>query len=238
MDRDWLAAQLADGRSIEAVARETGRSASTVGYWVNQHGLTSTHASRHAARGGIERDRLQALVEDGRSIREIAAELEVSAATVRHWLAKHGLRTAPRRYALRGEPKPQTIVRECELHGWTAFVRIGGRRYRCGRCNAESVAARRRRIKEILVHDAGGCCRTCGFDAYAGALHFHHLDPATKSFELGRQGVTRSLAKAREEARKCVLLCADCHAMAEAGLLDLPAPADHAGSATELHGRG
>ena len=32
----------------------------------------------------------------GRSIREMAAELGVSSATVRHWLKKHGLRTRPR----------------------------------------------------------------------------------------------------------------------------------------------
>jgi hypothetical protein len=91
------------------------------------------------------------------------------------------------------------------------------------------VAQRRRRIKEILVREAGGCCLICGFAQYIGALQFHHLDPATKAFSLGREGVTRSLAKAREEARKCVLLCANCHAMVEAGLLDLAPPADHAG---------
>jgi transposase len=238
MDPDWLRSQLTAGRSIESIAREVGRSPSTVAYWVNKHGLTSTHAPKHAPRGGLARSELEPLVEAGMSIREIAAASNVSSGTVRHWLAKHGLRTRPRRYSLRGEPKPESIVRECALHGWTAFVRIGGRRYRCGRCNSESVAARRRRIKEILVHEAGGCCRICGFAQYLGALQFHHVDPALKSFSLGREGVTRSLAKAREEARKCVLLCANCHAMVEAGLLDLAPPADHAGSTTELHGRG
>jgi transposase len=238
MDAEWLASRLAAGRSIESIAAEAGRSPSTVGYWVNKHGLTSTHAPRHAARGGIERDRLQALVEDGRSIREIAAELDLSPATVRHWLAKYGLRTAPSRYALRDQPRPETIARECGLHGWTTFVRVGGTRYRCGRCNSETVAARRRRIKEILVREAGGRCLICGFAEYIGALQFHHVDPATKAFELGRRGLTRSLARAREEAHKCVLLCANCHAMVEAGLLDVAAPADHAGGSTELHGRG
>lgn len=146
-----------------------------------------------------------------------------------HWLAKYGLRTRPRRYSLRGEGKPATIVRECELHGWTTDVRIGGRRYRCGRCNVESVAARRRRMKEILVREAGGRCLICGFARYIGALQFHHVDPASKEFSVSRDGVTRSLRRAREEAGKCVLLCANCHAMVEAGLLDLAAPADHPG---------
>jgi transposase len=229
MERDWLAAELEAGRSIESIAREAGRSASTVGYWVNKYGLTSRHAAKHAARGAIERERLRSLVEDGRSIREIAAELGVSAATVRHWLAKYDLRTRPQHYSLRGEPKPEAIVRECALHGWNTFVRVGAHGYRCGRCNSESVAARRRRIKEILVREAGGCCLICGFAQYLGALQFHHVDPGAKAFAVSRQGVTRSLAKAREEAQKCVLLCANCHAMVEAGLLDLAAPADHPG---------
>ena len=56
MDRDALAAQLQEGRSIEAIARASGRAASTVAYWVNKHGLTSQYAARHAARGGIERE--------------------------------------------------------------------------------------------------------------------------------------------------------------------------------------
>jgi len=229
MDAEWLASRLEDGRSIESIAREAGRSPSTVGYWVNKHGLASTHAAKHAARGGIDRAELEALVEEGRSIRDIAHDLDVSAATVRHWLAKYGLRTAPRRYSLRGDPKPETVARECTLHGWTAFVRIGGTRYRCGRCNSESVAARRRRIEAILVEEAGGACLICGFAGYVGALHFHHVDPTAKAFEIGRAGVTRSLARAREEAHKCVLLCANCHAMVDAGLLDLAASADHPG---------
>jgi transposase len=93
MERDWLASELQAGRSIESIARETGRSASTVAYWVNKHGLTSRHAAKHAARGGIDRDMLSALVKDGLSTRQIAHRLEVSQATVRHWLRKHDLET-------------------------------------------------------------------------------------------------------------------------------------------------
>lgn len=223
MDRKRLATWLAEGRSIEWIARETGRAASTVAYWVNKHGLSSRHTARHAPRGGIERERLQTLVEEGLSIRAIAERCSVSATTVRHWLRRHGLKTQPAHYARRDEPKRKEIVRECMTHGWGPFVRIGAPgRYRCARCNTEAVSERRRRVKELLVAEAGGRCVACGFDAYAGALQFHHRDPATKSFEVSRQGITRSLDRLREEAQKCVLLCANCHAMVEAGLLALP----------------
>jgi transposase len=230
MDATVLAAQLAEGRSIESIARESGRAASTVAYWVNKHGLVSRHAPRHAARGGIARERLQSLVEEGLSIREIAKRCEVSATTVRHWLQRYGLKTQPARYAPRGAARPAALMRECPRHGWGAFVRIGANgSFRCSRCNAEAVSDRRRRVKEILVAEAGGACAVCGFDAYAGALQFHHRDPASKSFEVSRQGVTRSLRRLRLEAQKCVLLCANCHAMVEVGLLQPPPPADDRG---------
>ena len=231
MDRETLAALLAEGRSIESIARETGRAPSTVAYWVNKHGLMSHHAARHAPKGAIEEGELRALVEQGLSIRQIAAELHRSPATIQHWLRTFGLKTQPSRYSLRGGPKPDQIMRDCREHGWAEFVRTGAEgRYRCKRCNAEAVAARRRRIKEILVEEAGGACLLCGFKAYAGALQFHHRDAAEKSFSLSRQGVTRSLSAARAEAAKCVLLCANCHAMVEAGLLSVPASADTEGS--------
>ena len=55
----------------------------------------------------------------------------------------------------------------------------------------------------------------CGYAECHAALQFHHVDPSQKSFALSREGVTRSLAQAREEAAKCVLLCANCHAKVE-----------------------
>jgi len=88
---------------------------------------------------------------------------------------------------------------------------------------SDAVSRRRREVKRILVEEAGGGCALCGYDRCVSALSFHHLEPATKSFELSRRGVTRSIERARAEARKCVLLCANCHAEVEAGLAS---PAD------------
>ena len=81
---------------------------------------------------------------------------------------------------------------------------------------------RRRKIKRILVEEAGGECVLCGYSRAQAGLHFHHVDPTQKSFSLGYKGVTLSLAAARAEAAKCVLLCATCHAEVEAGVKRLP----------------
>jgi 5-methylcytosine-specific restriction endonuclease McrA len=80
----------------------------------------------------------------------------------------------------------------------------------------------RRRTKLRLIAEAGGCCRICGYDRYSGALHFHHLDPASKEFAISRNGHTRSIKKVRAEVAKCILLCSNCHAEVEAGIATLP----------------
>jgi hypothetical protein len=81
------------------------------------------------------------------------------------------------------------------------------------------VAERRRRIKVELVAEAGGACAVCGYNRCISALSFHHVNPREKRFGVARGGVTLGIARMREEARKCVLLCANCHAEVEAGLI-------------------
>jgi transposase-like protein len=223
MYRDWLVERLEAGASIEAIAREAGKHPSTVTYWVNKYGLKSGYVRIHAARGPLARDVLERLVEAGLSVRQIAAEVDRSPTTMRHWLRHHELETQPARYAPRHGAAGAELMRECDLHGFTWFRRVGtSARYRCAQCCVETVSNRRRRMKQILVEEAGGRCVSCGYDAHVGVLQFHHVDPTTKRFHIGREGVTRSLERAREEARKCVLLCANCHAEVELGFRELP----------------
>jgi transposase-like protein len=228
MDKDWLAARLEAGASIEAVAREVGKHPSTVAYWVNKHGLKSGYAPCHAAKGALAREQLESLVEAGLSIRQIAGALDRSPTTVRHWLRHHGLETQPARYAPRHGAAGAELMRECSTHGWTWFRQIGtSPRYRCAQCAVDAVSNRRRRMKQILVAEAGGRCACCGYEDHPAVLQFHHLDPAAKRFHLGREGVTRSLERARAEAAKCVLLCANCHAEVELGFRELPVDSEH-----------
>ncbi len=242
MEREWLQRELAAGRSIESLAREAGKHPSTVGYWVRKHGLRSAHAERHAARGGIERERLATLVADGLPIRAMAAELGVSYATVRHWLEVHGLETARAQRLRATRPARDAGALEafgpCPLHGPTARLLPRGTGFRCERCRTDAVNARRRRVKAILVAEAGGACVLCGFDGVPGALHFHHVDPATKAFSLAGRGMSRSLERARAEAAKCVLLCANCHAAVEAGERELGLPMDGAARGDDPGGPG
>ena len=221
-----LAAQLAEGCSIESIARETGRAPSTVAYWVNKHGLMSQHAERHAARGGIEKEALEALLAEGLSVRAMAERLGLSYTTVRHWLRRHGLATPRGRRLAETAPARASgaafTEALCPVHGVTTFVRRGTDGFRCRLCRTGAVQRRRRTIKQVLVEEAGGACVLCGYARSLAGLHFHHLDPDSKSFGLSREGVTRSLAAARREAAKCVLLCSNCHAEVEDGTAQLP----------------
>jgi hypothetical protein len=222
MDRDWLAAEMSRGRSIESIARAVGRDPSTVAYWANKHGLTSAHAALHKARGGVRRSELEAMLVAGLTVRAMAASLGVSYTTVRYWLGLHGLRTPRGRRLAETAPARRadldTVAATCDVHGPVVLIRRGTDGYRCPECRRKAVSARRRRVKQVLVEEAGGACTLCGHARSVAALHFHHVDPAEKAFTVSRHGVTRSLAAARAEATKCVLLCANCHAEVEAGI--------------------
>jgi hypothetical protein len=94
-------------------------------------------------------------------------------------------------------------------------------RWRCKRCIGEAVTRRLQRVKRELVEEAGGCCAICGYDRCIINLHFHHVDPAQKEFAM-TVAMGKSRATFRAEAKKCVLVCANCHGEIEAGLIESP----------------
>jgi transposase len=227
MDRDVLKRHLDEGLSRPQIGALLDRDPSTVGYWVRKHGLVANGRAKYAPRGGLSRELLEQLAADGATLQEMADATRVSVSTVRHWLRKFDLRTANAR-----GPRPRAdaaraagirrIELDCRRHGPTTFILRSNGTWRCMQCGKEAVVRWRQQKKLRLVADAGGCCALCGYARYVGALHFHHLDPSTKAFSLSRHGVTRSLAEARAEAEKCVLLCANCHAEVEGGVASLP----------------
>jgi transposase len=226
MERDRLVGFLADGLSLDQIGAIVGRHPSTVAYWLKKYGLVANGHEKHSPKGGLPRDELGALVDAGETLEAIAIAFDVSAHTVRYWIARYGLprphsrrRAELERAISEGE---RTLLRDCRVHGWTLFVIENSGRARCRRCRIERVSAWRRRAKATLVEEAGGACILCGYDRCLAALQFHHVDPSTKSFSLSLHGAIRSMKQLRAEAAKCVLLCANCHAEVEAGVSELP----------------
>jgi len=74
-----------------------------------------------------------------------------------------------------------------------------------------SVAKRRRKIREMAVQHLEGKCSRCGYSKYLEVLEFHHRDPSQKLFGIGQRGLTRGWERVRAEIEKCDLLCANCH---------------------------
>jgi len=113
------------------------------------------------------------------------------------------------------------MLRECKKHGLVKhFARQDGS-WRCGKCASKWVTDSRIKKKTELVKTFGGKCKICGYNRYIGALDFHHLDPSKKKFSLSVKGLCYSWKIILQEAKKCVILCKNCHTEVENGIKKL-----------------
>jgi hypothetical protein len=66
--------------------------------------------------------------------------------------------------------------------------------------------------KKELINTMGGSCSKCGYHKSIAALEFHHLNPTEKEFNLDARSLSnRKWERVIAEAKKCILLCANCH---------------------------
>jgi predicted HNH restriction endonuclease len=68
---------------------------------------------------------------------------------------------------------------------------------------------RRKKLKKEMVKIFGGKCSKCGYDKCIDALDFHHEGNKEKS--ISKLINNNSREKILKEAKKCILLCANCH---------------------------
>src|SRR4051794_19716719 len=178
MSKEELEDYLAEGLSLAEIGKRVGRAPSTVSYHLRKQGLNPVNQGEHANKGRIPKQELEILVNGGATLREMAAALDRSVATIRHWLKKYGLvvdgsrRRAFAKQARRTGLKYAAL--ECQHHGRTRFVLEGRGYFRCMKCRKERVSEWRRRVKRRLVTEAGGACLICGYDKCLAALEFHH----------------------------------------------------------------
>ena len=70
-------------------------------------------------------------------------------------------------------------------------------------------AARKKRKAELL-EVFGYRCGICGYYRCDAALEFHHVNPKDKLYALS-DSKFRTLEEDLEEAKKCILVCSNCH---------------------------
>ena len=76
----------------------------------------------------------------------------------------------------------------------------------CSTCRSKHT---RYNNKIKLIQKLGNQCSECG-ENNIDCLQFHHTDPKQKSFTISGE-LHCSFEKLEKEAKKCVLLCANCH---------------------------
>jgi len=113
------------------------------------------------------------------------------------------------------------MICECKKHGKTRHKMLSNgknrtRRLTCVLCLRERQKRVRDRKKEVLVGEAGGKCVICGYDNWIYSLDFHHTDKKQKELSISKMA-SLSLERCRKEAKKCVLLCKNCHSEIETG---------------------
>ena len=89
----------------------------------------------------------------------------------------------------------------------------------CKPCTEKRKKKRRRDNKKALVALRGGKCELCGYDKCGAALDFHHIDPNTKFKAVAH--LSYNLKLMIEEAKKCVMVCSNCHREIHAGIIEL-----------------
>jgi hypothetical protein len=73
---------------------------------------------------------------------------------------------------------------------------------------------RQTKVRELflrLKQEMGGRCSKCGYKEEVRILNFHHLNNG--DMKEGNISEMRSEKKIIEEAKKCILLCPNCHAL-------------------------
>ena len=76
----------------------------------------------------------------------------------------------------------------------------------------KKTSSKRRKRKMQLVKMLGGKCVHCGYKRSITAISFHHLYPKDKCFDISNGGLMKGWKELIQEAKKCELLCLNCHA--------------------------
>ena len=106
-----------------------------------------------------------------------------------------------------------------KLEDFVQFKKRNTIRYTyCKKCWNEITREHKRSRKINLIEAHGGKCRFCGYDRCPNALEFHHIHPENKDFGISEKYGRKAMS---EEAKKCILICSNCHRELHDGMISL-----------------
>lgn len=156
--------------------------------------------------------------------KEIAKLLQCAKSTVSYYLKKHGLdewkikKDVSKNIAeyYKTHTVKQT-AKKFKVCASTVKVHSNRKRIASTVSRKEQIKAAvitwRRKIKKRAVELLGGKCQNCGYSKCIRALQFHHINAIDKDFHISGKSI--SWHKMKMEIKKCLLVCANCHAEIE-----------------------
>ncbi len=89
--------------------------------------------------------------------------------------------------------------------------KLSGKKGGYGFCKKHYTKFRRKERLKYLIKLLGGKCSRCSIEFPIVVYDFHHIDPKMKKFTIGDGINNYSMEILIEEAKKCELLCSNCH---------------------------
>lgn len=158
----------------------------------------------------MDKEKLQNLINQNKSITDLALHFEKSKSTIRYWLKKFDLKTS----YISKDVNKHYVCTKCNLQlSELDFYKKNDKYYHtyCKSCFNKQVLQRQNEIKIQAIVYKGGECEHCGYSKYIGALEFHHIDPKEKDINWKNFKLRKFNSNFKKELDKCKLLCANCH---------------------------
>ena len=109
----------------------------------------------------------------------------------------------------------QSICRPCSKEVNNSGYKQNPNRAKSVKENRDKTKKRNKRLINRYKSMCG--CKFCGEKTIV-CLDFHHLDPSIKEDNLSKMDAV-SIGKIKEEIRKCIVVCSNCHRKLHANLI-------------------
>lgn len=163
----------------------------------------------------------------GHSVIYIMKELSVAKSTAYEWVkdVKISLKMQEKLRARKGIPHKSRVKidsemiekKSCTILPYPRKPRVFKKKDR--KKSYEHVKNFRARTKEIAVECMGSKCQICGYSKCLAGLEFHHIHSDKKDFLISD---IVSWQRLKDELKKCILLCVNCHREVHEGISLIP----------------